>query len=46
MSGIHVTPELVSVNPNQEETFTRAYAENGDLVESRVVSHEGDYASG
>ena len=46
MSGIHITPELVSVNPNQEETFTRAYDAQGGLVETRVVSREGDYASG
>ena len=35
-----------SSNPSCEETFQRRYEENGDLLETRVLSSEEDYATG
>ncbi len=46
MAQLKITSRMRSSNPTAEESYSRSYNKDGDLVESRVMSAEVDYASG
>ena len=46
MGKIRIESKLRLINPDKEESFSRRYAEDGALIETRVTCRESDYMDG
>ena len=46
MGKIRIESKLRLINPDKEESFSRRYAEDGTLIETRVTCRESDYMDG